>query len=157
MENYILVVEDDEEDYQIFIESFKALGIDYEVRWVKNGESCIDFLLKQISVQKEESSFLPTMIFLDLNMPRRNGFEVLHEIRSNPMLRYIPVIILSSSKKQDDVNRSYELGANAYIQKLSDQNLFEQNLDTLNKFWFNMAQMPETLVEKHDNSPKIIL
>ncbi len=154
MKPYILVVEDDEDDFQVFVELFKALGINYEVRWVKDGEGCMDFLLKQISNRAGENSFLPYMIFLDLNMPRKNGFEVLHEIRSSQVFRYIPVIILSSSKTQEDVSRSYNLGANAFIQKLSEQNQFAHTLDTLSKFWFETVQMPSPpLTERHENFP----
>lgn len=150
MRPYILVVEDDEEDFQIFMESFEALGTDYEVRWMEDGEECMSFLLKQKWNGTREDSFLPNMIFLDLNMPRKNGFEVLHEVRSSKVLCHIPIIIMSSSKAQVDVCQSYKLGVNAFIQKLPDRNQFANNLSALSKFWFETAQLPEISKEEHE-------
>ena len=156
MRPYILVVEDDEEDFQIFMESFEALGTDYEVRWMEDGEECMSFLLKQKWNGTREDSFLPNMIFLDLNMPRKNGLEVLREIRSNKSLHHIPVIILSSSNEREIVNQSYQFGVSAFIQKLPNRTQFANNLDALIKFWFKVVQLPESC-EKNIKTTQIRL
>jgi len=83
-------------------------------------------------------------------MPRKNGFEVLHEVRSSKVLCHIPIIIMSSSKAQVDVCQSYKLGVNAFIQKLPDRNQFANNLSALSKFWFETAQLPEISKEEHE-------
>lgn len=81
MQPNILLIEDDEDDYMILIDSLKTMGDDHEVRWMSDGDKAIDFLSKQS--QSDEKSFWPDMILLDLNMPKKDGFEVLQEIKSD--------------------------------------------------------------------------
>ncbi|MBT3921288.1 MAG: response regulator [Nitrospina sp.] len=156
MRPYILVAEDDEDDFQFFMESFELSNTKYEVRWMKDGEECINFLHKQESNLSSENFYLPNMIFLDLNMPRKNGLEVLREIRSNKSLHHIPVIILSSSNEREIVNQSYQFGVSAFIQKLPNRTQFANNLDALIKFWFKVVQLPESC-EKNIKTTQIRL
>ena len=120
MRPYVLVVENDDDDFNFFVESFKRLHAKHTVRWVRDGVECMDFLLGREKMEAEEEFFLPDIIFLDINMPRKNGFEVLKEIQSQPELREVPIVVLSSETSEDSLARIYELGAFSYIQKTAD-------------------------------------
>lgn len=142
MKSNILLIEDDEDDYLILMESFKALGFEHEVRWMCDGDKALDFLSHLKPKQARVDSFWPDMILLDLNMPKMDGFEVLKEIKSDKRLRHIPVVILSTSKDRECVFRAYDLGVNAYIQKPSEYSQLVGNLRGLSQFWFEIVQMP---------------
>ena len=128
----ILLVEDNEADVWLFCEAFEALQIEHDIEVVRDGEAALDRL------NAHES--LPEIILLDVNMPKVDGFTVLASVRSNPKLRSIPVIVLSSSRAQEDVRRAYELGANSYIHKsLSD---FSDLVGDFHRFWLQRAEIP---------------
>lgn len=107
----VLVVEDSLVDHLLVEEAFKDSRVPYRLHFVKDGRSALDHL--------KAAAPLPRFVLLDLNLPRMNGFEVLQEIRSDPGLKMLPVFVLSSSTRSEDVARCYQLGANAYFTKPS--------------------------------------
>src|ERR1041385_8857041 len=128
----ILLVEDNEADVWLFCEAFQALGIEHDIEVARDGEEALDRL--------SAHEALPEIILLDINMPKVDGFTVLSRMRSDPRLRSIPVIILSSSRAQEDVKRAHELGANSYIHKsLSD---FSDLVGDFNRYWLRRAEVP---------------
>ena len=113
----ILLVEDNLGDVTLILEAFKGSKHPIKVTRVKDGEEALGLLQ---GTRGPDSNYRPDIILLDLNMPRKSGFEVLAEIKGDPRLREIPVVVLTNSKLQDDVHRAYESNANFYIVKPTD-------------------------------------
>ena len=130
----ILLVDDNRPDVRLFQESFRALRIPHELQVAYGGEDALNLL------SASQSGDLPDIILLDLNMPRIDGFEVLSAIRQNPNLHTIPVIILSSSRDERDVNRAYDLGANCYLNKPMEE--FVDLVGDFDRFWLKRARLP---------------
>ncbi len=131
----ILLVEDSETDVWLFCEAFEALHLDHEVQVVRDGEAALDLL-----TDPDRSDALPEIILLDINMPKIDGFAVLTTMRAHPKLRAIPVIMLSSSRDQEDVRRAHELGANSYLYKsISD---FSDLVGDFDRYWLRRAEIP---------------
>jgi len=142
-ENYpILIAEDDEDDYLLTIEALKEAGVNATVKWVKNGEELMAYLEPLNRIQKKGEVCYPSLILLDLNMPRKDGREVLDEIKKHETLRKIPVIVLTTSKADTDINRAYELGVNSYIQKPVRFNEFVEVVKVVSRYWFQIVKLP---------------
>jgi CheY-like chemotaxis protein len=136
----ILVADDDEEDCMLAEDALRESRLNNALYFVHNGEELLDFLYKRGSYQDAPR---PGMILLDLNMPRKDGREALTEIKADPELRRIPVIILTTSKNEMDVYHCYELGASSYITKpVTFQGLVEVML-ALKRYWFEIVQLPD--------------
>ncbi|NIQ03260.1 MAG: response regulator, partial [Nitrospinaceae bacterium] len=99
------------------MEALKEAGIEAQVKWVKNGEELMSYLEPLGKPSRNKKINFPSIILLDLNMPRKDGREVLLEIKENSVLRKIPVIVLTTSKAETDISHAYDLGVNSYIQK----------------------------------------
>ena len=134
----ILLVEDDEDDYLLTLEAFKEAGVSSEILWFKDGEELMIYLGNGSSGNEERS----TLIILDLNMPKKDGREVLTEIKGHPELRKIPVIILTTSKAQTDIVKSYDLGVNSFIQKPMRFQQFVEIAKTFSQYWLNTVKLP---------------
>lgn len=117
----ILLADDDESDRLLFEDAFKELKIKSIVHTVNNGTQLMDYLT-------ENDAALPQLIFLDLNMPRKNGLECLKEIRSNKKFKEISIAIYSTSSSENDIEETFRNGANVYIKKPSDFNILKQLL-----------------------------
>ena len=138
----ILIAEDDEDDYLLTIEALKEAGVDSQIKWVKDGEELMDYLEPiGAKIRKTDSEF-PSLILLDLNMPRKNGREVLEEIKKNESLRKIPVIVLTTSKAETDINHAYDLGVNSYIQKPVRFSEFVEVIKVVSHYWFHIVKLP---------------
>jgi CheY-like chemotaxis protein len=136
----LLVVDDDIGQVQLLQVLMKELGLPHRCHHAPDGKKALDFLHRR---PPYENVPRPDLILLDLNMPGMNGHEVVRTIKSSPDLRTIPVIILSSSRNQADVDESYREGANAYINKPSD---LESNLRTIqgiDRFWAQVVRLPD--------------
>ncbi len=105
----------------------------------EDGDEAMDFLYKR---SKYSSAPSPEIILLDLNLPRKDGREVLAEIKQDPALRHIPVIVLTTSQDEDDIWRSYELQANCFITKPVDMEQFTKALESLEDFWLTVVRLP---------------
>jgi CheY-like chemotaxis protein len=135
----ILVVEDNPGDVQLIREAFKSYKIFNILETVSDGEKAIKFLKK---AGPYKSSPRPDLILLDLNLPGKDGREVLSEIKSDPGLKSIPIIILTSSSAQDDVLNAYDLHANCYIKKPVDFDGLVDVVKSIENFWFSIVRLP---------------
>ena len=113
----ILVADDDDEDLMLIRETFEDRRLANELRFVKNGEEVMQYLLRQGKFAEPWTSPRPGLILLDLNMPRKDGREVLAEIKANAAFRDIPVFVLTTSRSEEDVHQTYELGGSSFISK----------------------------------------
>ena len=138
----ILMADDDEDDQLFAQEAFEESGLPHELRFVEDGEALVGYLDACLEGTGQGSQPLPNLILLDLNMPRKDGREALREIKANPLLRHIPVVVLTTSSSDKDIYRSYDIGANSYITKPVTFDSLVDILDTLGKYWFSVVQLP---------------
>ena len=139
----ILLAEDDEDDYLLTRDAFKESRLLNHLSLVKDGDELMDYLLHQGAYQKPTDSPRPVMILLDLNMPRKDGREALKEIKQHPDLRRIPVVVLTTSKAEEDVVSSYELGVNSFIRKPVDFHQFTEVIKVWKRYWFEVVELPD--------------
>jgi chemotaxis family two-component system response regulator Rcp1 len=135
----ILLAEDNLGDVRLAIETFKDAKIHNEVNVVQDGVEAMAYLRKQ---GKYANATRPDLILLDLNMPRKDGREVLKEVKEDPDLRRIPVVILTISQAEQDILKAYDLHANCYISKPVDLNQFNKIVQTIEDFWFTIVKLP---------------
>jgi len=138
----ILMADDDQGDRRLTREAFRQQQIASDLRFVENGEQLIDYLLRQGEFTNPSDSPRPGLILLDLNMPRKNGHEALREIKSHPELCSIPVIILTTSKSEEDILRSYELGAASFITKPVTFDGLAEIVQALDRYWLKVVTLP---------------
>ena len=143
-EGHILIVEDDEDDYLLTMEALKEAGVDSQVKWLKDGEEVMDYLNSITDPPSEgcEQPPKPRLILLDLNMPRKDGREVLEEIKGNAGLRQIPIIVLTTSKADVDILHTYDLGVSSFIQKPVRFSDFVDVIKVISHYWFNVVKLP---------------
>ncbi|MCB0836083.1 MAG: response regulator [Bacteroidetes bacterium] len=140
----ILLVEDNPGDVRLTKEALKESNLHEEVvlSSVPDGVEAILFLNRKGNYEKAP---IPDLIFLDLNLPRKDGREVLAEIKQDPFLKQIPVVVLTTSEAQQDIARSYELHANCYITKPVDIHRFIEVVRNIEHFWFNVVKLPSPI------------
>ncbi len=135
----VLLVEDNAGDVFLTTEAFKLGTIPTEIHVVGDGEAALDYLFGR---GRYAGVILPDLVLLDLNLPRRDGREVLGVIKSDPILRHIPVIILSTSHADKDVTHAYEQHANCYLTKPSDVYQYFDLIREVEQYWLNMVCLP---------------
>ncbi len=135
----ILLVEDNPVDVMITQKAFTGGRLYSKLHVAEDGEEAMDFLHKQ---GKYSSAPTPDMILLDLNLPKKDGRQVLAEIKRDPNLRQIPVVILTTSEDPQDIWRSYDLQANCFITKPVSMEQFTKSLVNLGEFWFSLVRLP---------------
>ncbi len=138
----ILMVEDNPDDELLTITALKDNNIMNEVIVVRDGEEALDYLFKTGKYNNSDYTILPQLILLDLKLPKVDGLEVLQRIRSNHTTKLLPVVILTSSKEETDLIKSYALGANSYIRKPVDFDQFTQAIKTLGLYWLVLNELP---------------
>ena len=138
---HILMVEDNPADVRLTREALRDGKIESILHVVKDGVEAMAYLRRQGNYSDASR---PNVIFLDLNLPRKNGREVLAEIKSDTAFRRIPVIVLTTSSAQSDVLSSYDLHANAYVVKPADVEVFTRVLQNIDRFWHKTAELPAT-------------
>ncbi|MBN2379038.1 response regulator [candidate division WOR-3 bacterium] len=131
----ILLVEDDENDILITKRAFTKHNLSNRLYVVRDGEEALDFIYHNGEYSDEESAPRPGLILLDINMPKMNGIEVLRKLKSDPGYKTIPVVMLTTSKRDQDKIESYNLGVNSYIIKPVDFNKFVDAIATINLYW----------------------
>jgi len=136
---HVLLVEDNEGDVRLIKEAFSESKIDKKFTVAKDGEDALNYLYKRGDYANTQR---PDIILLDINLPRKNGFEVLEKIKGDPDLKRIPVIMLSSSSSEDHVTKSYDLSANCYVTKPVDFDEYTEAVKIIEDFWFQMAKLP---------------
>ncbi|OQA91501.1 MAG: Response regulator rcp1 [Elusimicrobia bacterium ADurb.Bin231] len=135
----ILLVEDNPGDVRLTVEALKDCKVNNKVYVAKDGEAALAFLNKK---GQYVNMSRPDLILLDWNLPRKNGSEVLAEIKSDNNLKTIPVIVLTSSKAEQDIIKAYDLHANCYITKPVDLNQFLSAINSIEDFWFSIVKLP---------------
>ena len=142
MSKVILLVEDNPSDEKLTVLAFKKCGVSNEVVAVRDGADALDYLFGSGKYASRDTSVVPTVVLLDLGLPRIDGHEVLRRIRNDERTKLLPVVILTSSKEEEDVARGYALGANAYVRKPIDFVEFAQAAKTLGLFWLLLNEPP---------------
>ena len=135
----ILLLEDEPADAYLVKMALSESEINANLNHVIDGREGLNFLQK---IEKYADSPRPDLIFLDLNMPRMNGYEFLAEVKKNPKLDGIPIIVLTTSDAESDVIRSYKLGASSYIPKPVDMSKFVDAIRQLGEYWFTLVRLP---------------
>ena len=142
MSKVILLVEDNASDEKLTVLAFKKCGVSNELVVVRDGADALDYLFGSGKYAGGETSVLPTLVLLDLGLPRIDGHEVLRRIRADDRTKHLPVVILTSSSEEEDVARGYSLGANAYVRKPVDFVEFAQAAKTVGLFWLLLNEPP---------------
>lgn len=137
----ILIIEDNPAEVRLLREAFKESSLHPTLYILGDGASAIRFLDE---IKQENSQGLPHLILLDLNLPLKNGFEILQHIKGDVALKRIPVIVLSSSQNPDDIAKAYDLHANCYLTKPVDFEPFFEIVKALEYFWLQLAKLPLT-------------
>jgi len=135
----VLMVEDNPGDARLTMEALKEAKISNRIHHVEDGVEAMEFLHKQ---GKYTDAVRPDIILLDLNMPRKDGREVLEEIKTDPDLKRIPVVIMTISQAEEDIIRSYNLYANCYITKPIDLDQFIKVVKSIEDFWLTVVKLP---------------
>ncbi len=135
----ILLVEDNPGDIRLIVEVLKEGKISNHLNVVEDGEEALAYLRREGSYQ---DSIMPDIILLDLNLPKINGTEVLAEIKNDPLLKHIPVIILTTSEAEQDIAKAYDLHANCYITKPVDLEQFLTVVRSIENFWLTIVKLP---------------
>lgn len=139
----LLIADDDTEDRMLTIEALEENRLHNPIQWVENGEFLMDYLHNRNGFEDKSQYPRPGLILLDLNMPRKDGREALREIKADPRLQSIPVVVLTTSKAEEDIIRSYSLGVNSFITKPVRFEALVDVMRTLSKYWFEIVELPE--------------
>lgn len=136
--SYLLIAEDDEDDRFLATEAFKKSGSEIPLKFVNDGESLIELLVSDVA----NANDLPYLILLDLNMPKKDGRQCLSEIKQNPLLRKIPIIVFTTSNLPEDIAKTYDLGVNSYINKPVEFKELINIFSLLSSYWFKTVKLP---------------
>jgi CheY-like chemotaxis protein len=148
----VLIAEDDEDDRKFVESSMKQMSRkdDIIVKIVCDGDDAIDYLYQKGKYDSQNAP-KPHIIFVDINMPKKDGIQLIREIKQDESLAYIPIIILTSSQSERDVKRGYSKGASSYITKPSVYKEYEEIMKRLETFWFSVARIPNIPKEDSKN------
>ncbi len=138
----MLLVEDSRADARLIVEVFKEEQINVDVEIVRDGEEAMAYLYRK---GQYEAALIPHLIILDLNMPKKDGREVLAEIKSDAALSTIPVVILTTSQSEEDIQKSYKLHASCFVTKPLDLEKFVAIIRSLDSFWFKAVKFPANI------------
>jgi two-component system, chemotaxis family, response regulator Rcp1 len=136
----ILLVEDSLGDVRLVQEALQEAKVRNHMIVMEDGEEALAFLYKK---GKYAKSVTPGLVLLDLNLPKKNGFEVLQEVKADEKLKHIPVVVLTTSQSEQDIVKSYDLNANAYVSKPVDLNQFLSVVKAIEGFWLEIVKLPE--------------
>ncbi|MFB3131700.1 MAG: response regulator [Rhodothermales bacterium] len=138
----VLVADDDPEDRMLIEDAFEESRLANPLAFVVDGEDLLDYLHRRNGYSDPSSSPRPGLILLDLNMPRKDGREALKEIKSDPDLRQIPIVVMTTSRAEEDILRTYDLGVNSFITKpVTFEGLVEVD-KMLGRYWFQIVELP---------------
>jgi len=138
----ILMADDDQDDCVLVRDAFVQSRLANDLHFVANGEDLMDYLYHRGAYADRANYPHPGLILLDLNMPRKDGREALQEIKSDPDLRSIPVVVLTTSKAEEDIVRSYDTGANSFITKPVTFEGLVDLIKSLGEYWFEIVELP---------------
>ncbi len=138
----ILMAEDDADDRLLVKDALEESRVINELRFVEDGEELLEYLRRQGRYADPDTSPRPGLILLDLNMPRKDGREALQEIKADPNLRRIPIVVMTTSKAEEDIFRSYDSGASSYITKPVTFDRLVDLMKTLGHYWIEFVELP---------------
>jgi CheY-like chemotaxis protein len=138
----ILMADDDADDRQLAREALQESRLGNDLRFAENGIELLDYLHRRGKFAPPADAPRPGLILLDLNMPKKDGREALAEIKADPALRRIPVVIMTTSKAEEDILRSYDLGANSFISKPVTFPELVEVIKVLGRYWFQIVDLP---------------
>jgi two-component system response regulator len=139
---FILLIEDNPDDELLTIQALKDSNISNDVIVARDGEEALDFLFGTGKYLGRDLTLLPQVTLLDIKLPKLDGLEVLQQIRANKNTKLLPVVMLTSSKEEQDLIHSYELGANSYIRKPVDFDQFTKAIQNLGLYWLVLNELP---------------
>jgi len=139
----ILMADDDQDDCLLVKDAFKESRLVNDLRFVDDGEDLMDYLYHRGKYADMTLSPRPGLILLDLNMPRKDGREALKEIKSDSDLRSIPIVVLTTSKQEEDIIRSYDVGANSYVTKPVTFKGLVEVMKSLGRYWLEIVELPD--------------
>jgi two-component system, chemotaxis family, response regulator Rcp1 len=140
----ILLVEDNPSDVKITQRALRESAVPADLIVVRDGQEAVEYLLHQGGYANNPDWRVPDLILLDLNLPRLTGIQVLERIRMTPALRCTPVVVLTTSRRHEDIEQVYAAGANTYIEKPQDFNRFVQVLQIIQRYWLETALLPSS-------------
>lgn len=138
----ILIADDDAEDRMLIMDALKESRLKNKVQYVENGEELLQYLHNKGEYSDKKKYPMPGIILLDLNMPKKDGRESLKEIKADKKLRSIPIIILTTSKAEEDIIKTYDLGVSSFITKPVSFSAMVEVMNTLKKYWFEIVELP---------------
>jgi len=138
----ILVVDDDGEDRDFIEQALRKNGIENPIFQLEDGKELLNYLTHQGKYLTPDSFPKPGLIFLDLNMPRMDGRAILRHIKTDGLLKKIPVVVLTTSREREDILETYNMGANIFFSKPNDFNGLLNLMETTKKYWLEMAELP---------------
>jgi len=138
----ILLADDDPDDRKLTQDAFTENRLVNVLHCVEDGEELMEYLRRQGRYVDQKDAPLPGLILLDLNMPRKDGREALKEIKADPALRRIPVVVLTTSKAEEDILRTYDLGVNSYVTKPVTFKSLVELIKVLGRYWFEVVELP---------------
>lgn len=130
----ILVADDDHDNFILAMDALKEAGLECDLCWVRDGEELLDYLYHRTPYEDRTQAPIPDLILLDLNMPKKTGHEALKEIKADPALAGIPVVVITVSNAKEDMDRSYALGADAFIRKPHNFDRLVDSMKELKKY-----------------------
>jgi two-component system response regulator len=140
----ILIVEDNDDDFFATMRAFKKVNLANPIRRCSTGDQALDYLLQRGEFSAPGAAPRPSIILLDLNLPGTDGRSVLHTVKENQNLQKIPVIVLTTSNAERDIEQCYAAGANSYVQKPVDFEGFIRAIARLSEYWLNIAILPKS-------------
>ena len=141
----ILMADDDPDDCLMIKEALEESPLACDLYYVEDGEELMDYLNHRGKYSAPETSPTPGLILLDLNMPKKDGREALKEIKADQELKRIPIVVLTTSKAEEDIQRTYNLGVNSFISKPVSFESLVEIMKTLTKYWFEIVELPHTI------------
>lgn len=138
----ILMADDDADDRILTKDALEESRVLNDLRFVENGEELVDYLYQRGNYSDPESAPRPSLILLDLNMPRKDGREALAEIKADPNLRRIPIVVMTTSQAEEDIFRSYDLGASSFITKPVTFDRLVELMKALGHYWIEFVELP---------------
>jgi CheY-like chemotaxis protein len=138
--NLVLQVDDDPSDALLLKQACRRAEVSFQLKTVSDGESAVAYLSGTGSFEDRANHPLPTLVLLDLKMPRMNGFDVLGWVRSHPVFKTMPVVVFTASNQEGDIRRAYEIGANSYLVKPVGIHTLVDMLMIIDKYWLGMNQ-----------------
>jgi CheY-like chemotaxis protein len=138
----MLVADDDPDDCMLIADALEEAGLIHNLYFVGDGEELMDYLYRQGKYAELTNSPRPDLILLDLNMPKKDGREALREIKTDPDLRRVPVVVLTTSQADEDIQRTYDLGANSFIVKPVTFESLVEVMTVLVKYWYEVVELP---------------